>query len=101
LPSGEGRGEYILGLLIATTVAAMSGVAVGVLGISVGVTVAIGLGVKVSVIAGGIGFVACNVAVNAGTDGSGVVRGRQPPISQMNARIRTGRHCLIDLILSG
>lgn len=75
-------------MLIAMTVATMSGVAVGVLGISVGVTVAVGLGVKIAVIAGGVGLVACNVAVNAGTDGADVARGRQLPIRQINARIR-------------
>ena len=87
---------------MAMTVPTRSGVAVGVLGISVGATVAVGLGVKVAVIVGRVGFVACNVAVNAGTDGSGgVVRGRQLPTSQINARIRRSRHCFINWLLSG
>jgi hypothetical protein len=92
LPSGERRDEYILGSLIAITVAAMSGVAVGII---------VGLGAKVAVIASGVGFAACNVAVNAGTDGSGIAGERHPLISQMNTRTKRSGFRFIGLPLNG
>jgi hypothetical protein len=96
LPSGDRCDEYILGSLIAITVAAMSGVAV-----TEGVAISVGLGVKVAVIASGVGVVACNVAVSEGTDGSCVARGRQLLISQMHMRTKRSEFRFIDLLLSG
>jgi len=82
---------------MAITVAAMSGVIA-----IVGVAVAVGLGVKVAVIASGAGVAACNVAVNAGVDRSGVARGRQPFISQMYRRTKNSKLRFIHtLFLTG